>query len=56
MTAETAAWALVDNVFTIFGPPSIILSDRGRNFLVDTIKELCNIYHITKENTSAFHP
>jgi hypothetical protein len=56
MTAETAARALVDNVFTIFGPPSIILSDRGRNFLGDTIKELCKIYHIKKENTSAFHP
>jgi len=56
MTAETAARALVDNVFTVFGPPSIILSDRGKNFLGDTIKELCTIYHIKKENTSAFHP
>ena len=56
MTAETAAQALVDNVFTVFGSPSIILSDRGRNFLGDTIKELCKIYHIKKENTSAFHP
>ena len=56
LTAETAARALIDNVFTVFGPPSIILSDRGKAFLGDTIKELCTIYHIKKENTSAFHP
>lgn len=41
--AEEVAYALLD-IFTIFGAPSILQSDNGREFANSTISELCSMW------------
>lgn len=55
-TAQSIATALVEHVFTKFGAPQEILTDRGTNFLSALMQELYKSFHVTKLNTTAFHP
>ncbi|XP_023239511.1 KRAB-A domain-containing protein 2-like [Centruroides sculpturatus] len=41
--AEEVAYVLLD-IFTIFGAPSILQSDNGREFANNIIKETCNMW------------
>ena len=50
------ARALVENIICRHGCPHVLLSDRGSSFLSKTIYELCSILHISKINTSSYHP
>ena len=54
--ATTVAKLLVDNVFSIFGIPERLLSDRGRNFESDVIKQLCALLGINKIFTCPYSP
>jgi len=54
--AETVARVFVDNIVCRYGAPKRLLSDRGANFLSDTMKEICRICQTTKVNTVAYHP
>ena len=55
-TAYITARLLVDNIFNVFGIPSKLLSDRGRNFESDVIKQLCDIMGIKKVFTCPYSP
>ena len=54
--AQTVARLLVEQVFTIFGPPAQLLSDRGPEFESNLMKELCIGFGIDKIRTTAYKP
>ena len=56
MEAREVAWKLYDEIICRFGCPESILTDRGANFVSNLMKELCNIFKISKINTSSYHP
>lgn len=55
-TAETVAKVLVNEIFTRYGTPKILLSDLGTNFTSTLLKEICKILKIKKIFTTAYNP
>ena len=55
-TAKTVARVLWYNFFMIYGFCSRILSDQGRDFESQVVKELCSIAGIKKCRTTPYHP
>jgi len=55
-TASTVARVLMANVFSRFGMPLQLLSDRGPEFESELFTELCNWMGIDKVRTTAYHP
>ena len=55
-TAPTVARALMVHVFSKFGAPWQLLTDRGTEFESELFKELMNWMEIDKLRTTAFHP
>ena len=56
MKASTVARILVDEVICRNSSPSELLSDQGRDFLADIIKETYSYFKVKKINTTAYHP
>lgn len=56
ITAENVARKLVDEIFTKFSMPEIILSDRGSNFCSKLFKNICKLFGIQHIKTTAFRP
>ena len=54
--AMEVATVLFDNIISRYGAPSILFSDRGRNFMSKVINALCEIFDISQYHTSAYHP
>ena len=55
-TAQTTARILWDNFICYYGFPEKFISDQGRNFESDLIKELCKIAGVKKLHTTPYHP
>ena len=55
-SAKQVAKVLWEKFFLIYGFPSRILSDQGRDFESNLIKELCKAAGITKCRTTPYHP
>ena len=55
-TASIVARALVVNVFSRFGAPRQLLSDRGREFESELFSELMKWMEIDKLRTTAYQP
>ena len=55
-TAEATARILWDNFICHCGFPEKFISDQGRNFESDLIKELCKIAGVKKLHTTPYHP
>jgi hypothetical protein len=54
--AANVAKVLYNEIFTRYGLPSSILSDRGQNFMSKLVSSLCAIFEVTRLRTSSFHP
>ena len=54
--AQATARILVDNFICHYGFPEQFISDQGRNFESDLIKELCKIAGVKKLHTTPYHP
>ena len=54
--ASTVAVLLVCRIFSRFGPPAVLHSDQGRNFVSTLLHEVCNFMGITKMRTTSDHP
>ena len=55
-TAHTIARTLVEGIISRHGVPTEVLSDRGRNFLSDFMREVYHLMGIHKVSTTAYHP
>ena len=55
-TAVETARIFFNEIICRYGPCREILTDLGKNFCSNLIKEVCNIFKITKLNTSSYHP
>lgn len=56
-SAKTIAYELVTKVFTVYGLPIRICSDRGRNLNLASInKQICALLGIKAGITAAYHP
>ena len=55
-TAQATARILRDNFICHYGFPERFISDQGRNFESDLIKELCKIAGVKKVHTTPYHP
>ena len=55
-TAQTTAKVLWDNYICHYGFPEKIISDQGRNFESDLIKEFCDLAKVKKSRTTPYHP
>ncbi|KRY30832.1 Gag-Pol polyprotein, partial [Trichinella britovi] len=54
--ASTVATALVNGVFCRYGAPETLHSDQGRNFESELVKEVCQLFGVTKTRATAYHP
>ena len=55
-SAVTIVQLLVEEIFCRHGAPQELLSDRGPNFLLELVLEVCKLLNIKKVNTSGYHP
>ena len=55
-TAQATARILWDNFICHYGFPKKFISDQGRNFESNLIKELCKIAGVKKLHTTPYHP
>lgn len=55
-TSSNVAEALLTHLIQVYGVPSEILSDRGKNFLSKEMTAFYQGAHIRKLNTSGYHP
>ena len=55
-TAKTAAKFLWECIITTYGAPAQIISDQGRAFTSNLLRELCELLGIRKIQTTAYHP
>ena len=56
MKATTVAEIFIREILCRHGAPVKVLSDQGRNFLSDVVKEICEFTRTTKIQTAAYHP
>ncbi|CAG2200816.1 unnamed protein product [Mytilus edulis] len=54
--ATEIAHILYNQVFTRFGCPASLTSDRGQNFCSKLIQALCELFQVTRHHTSSYHP
>ena len=54
--ATEIAAVLLKEVNCHYGTPNVLISDRGRNFLSNLFKNLCELFQITRYYTSSYKP
>ncbi|GAA6080783.1 uncharacterized protein LOC113073276 [Tachysurus ichikawai] len=55
-TAETISKVMIDEVFTRWGVPNYLLSDRGPQFVSSVLQEVCQEWGVIQRLTTAYHP
>ena len=54
--ATSIAKVLYEEIFTRYGCPRVLLSDRGQAFMSKLVNALCEIFHVKRHYTSSYHP
>ena len=54
--ASEIAKVLYQEIFTRYGAPHTLISDRGQNFMSKLVSELCKLFQVTRHHTSSYHP
>ncbi|CAM6082357.1 unnamed protein product [Calypogeia fissa] len=54
--ALTSTHFLFEQIFTRFGPPLELVSDRGTHFLNGTVEKLTEKYRVKHRKTTPYHP
>ena len=54
--ATTVATILYEQIFTRYGAPRELISDRGANFMSKLVMALCKLFEVKRHHTSAYHP
>ncbi|MGH0124195.1 UNVERIFIED_CONTAM: hypothetical protein FKN15_054118 [Acipenser sinensis] len=54
--AVTIANCLRKDIFTRWGTPAYLLSDRGPQFVSEVLTALCKQWNVVKKQTTAYHP
>ena len=54
--ATEVASILYNEIFTRYGAPRTIVSDRARNFMSKLVAALCEMFRVTRHYTSSYHP
>uniref|UniRef100_H3B6N1 Integrase catalytic domain-containing protein n=1 Tax=Latimeria chalumnae TaxID=7897 RepID=H3B6N1_LATCH len=55
-TAKTISSQLITEIFTRYGTPRYLLSDRGRQFISEITQQVCNDCGVVQKFTTAYHP
>ena len=56
MVGSTEATQLVERIISIFGIPSIIVTDQGSNIMSNLFTRIYKLFQIEKTHTMAYHP
>ena len=56
MEAKEIAKVLYAEIFSRYGAPDVIVSDRGQNFISKLVTAVCEIFQVTRHRTSSYHP
>lgn len=54
--SKEIADVLFSEIFTRYGAPRVIVSDRGQNFLSKLVTAVCEIFQVTRHFNSSYHP
>lgn len=54
--ASSIAKVLYSGIFSRFGAPRVLLSDRGQALISKLVNELCEIFQVKRHYTSSYHP
>jgi hypothetical protein len=54
--ARVVAKFLYEQIFCRFGPPLELVSDRGKHFLNEIVKEMTRLYWVKHRKTTPYHP
>ena len=54
--AETVAKILYEEIFTKYGAPKTLVSDRGKHFMASLVASLCELFQVNRIHTSPYHP
>ena len=55
-SAKTIAWFLLTRIFSVFGPPKIIQSDNGSEFVNHVLHALNQLLKITHQRSAPYNP
>lgn len=47
---------LYNEIFTRYGAPHVLVSDRGQNFMSKLVKALCKLFKVKRVHISSYHP
>lgn len=56
MEAKEVAEVLFSEIFSRYGAPRTLVSDRGQNFMSKLVQALCKLFQVTRHYTSSYHP
>ena len=54
--AVDIAWVLYTDIFSRYGAPKQLISDRGQNFLSKIVQSFCTLFDVKRYHTSPYHP
>ena len=54
--SQTIAKILYEEVFSRYGAPRVLVSDRGQNFMSKLVKAVSSLFQVTRHHTSSYHP